>query len=147
MGRNLTKNQVWDINKRICEGSRVLIEGRGEVIKFLHEDHDIIMLSDNDTLVLKVFLSRVGLLDYFSDIIARNLTLEENDNWSLKTSPKQLVHLEANFYAKEEFLWTTSRTKTMKLFLILVMKKTIFALQQSLVKMIVRFQGRIFLWI
>ena len=98
--RNLTKNQVWDINKRICEGSRVLIEGMEEVIKFLHEDHDIIMLSDNDTLVLKVFLSRVGLLDYFSDIIARNLTLEENGQLVFEDIPKTTCPLGGQFLCK-----------------------------------------------
>ena len=102
--RNLTKNQVWDINQKICEGTRVLIEGMEEVIKFLHEDHDIIMLSDNDTLVLKVFLSRVGLLEYFSDTIARNLTLEENGQLVFEDIPKTTCPLGGQFLCKGQVL-------------------------------------------
>ena len=102
--RNLTKNQVWDINQKICEGTRVLIEGMEEVIKFLHEDHDIIMLSDNDTLVLKVFLSRVGLLEYFSDTIARNLTLEENGQLVFEDIPKTTCPLGGHFLCKGQVL-------------------------------------------
>lgn len=102
--RNLTKNQVWDINQKICEETRVLIEGMEEVIKFLHEDHDIIMLSDNDTLVLKVFLSRVGLLEYFSDTIARNLTLEENGQLVFEDIPKTTCPLGGQFLCKGQVL-------------------------------------------
>jgi hypothetical protein len=58
------------------------------------------MLSDNDTLVLKVFLSRVGLLDYFSDIIPRNLTLEENGQLVFEDIPKTTCPLGGQFLCK-----------------------------------------------
>ena len=44
---------------------------------FFHKDHDIILLSDNDTLRAKAFLSRVGLLKYFTKVISREMTITD----------------------------------------------------------------------
>merc|ERR1719445_2359748 len=46
------------------------------------------------------FLSRVGLLDYFSDIIARNLTLEENGQLVFEDIPKTTCPLGGQFLCK-----------------------------------------------
>merc|ERR1712004_628306 len=53
-----------------------------KVLKYLYEDHDIILLSDNDTLTPSVFLSRYGLLKYFSKLFARKMTIAQDGQMS-----------------------------------------------------------------
>merc|ERR1712029_1255747 len=143
--RNLTKDQVWNIFEQIDEESRALIEGMDKVLKYLYEDHDIILLSDNDTLTPSVFLSRYGLLKYFSDLSARKMTIAQDGQLSFEDIPRTSSHLVVGIYARDKYFWIISRTKTMKKCHILVMEEMIIVLQQNWRKVTMCFQEKIFL--
>ena len=42
------------------------------------QDHDIILLSDNDTLNCNVFLSKVGIKQYFTEVFARKCIIQDD---------------------------------------------------------------------
>jgi len=102
--RNLTKDQVWNILEQIDMESRALIEGMDEVLEYLYEDHDIVLLSDNDTLTPSVFLSRYGLLKYFSKLFARKMTIAQDGQMSFEDIPRTSCPLGGWYLCKGQVL-------------------------------------------
>ena len=64
--RNLCKIEVEQIFEEICESMTFVIEGVAELMKFLYQDHDIIVISDSNTFQAKQFLKNYNL-DQFVD--------------------------------------------------------------------------------
>lgn len=62
------------------------------------------MLSDNDTLAPSVFLSRYGLLKYFSEIFARKMTLDEDGQMSFEDTPRTSCPLGGWYLCKGQVL-------------------------------------------
>ena len=102
--RNLNKDQVMAIFKQLCERNRTLVEGMQQVIEYLHQDHDIILLSDNETLTPSVFLARFGLLKYFTHVFARKMEIDQNGQISFEDMPKTDCPLGGLFLCKGQVL-------------------------------------------
>ena len=75
-----------------------------QVLEFLFKDHDIILLSDNDTLRAKAFLSSNGLLKYFTKIISREMTITPNGKLEFEFMERTTCPLGGVFLCKGQEL-------------------------------------------
>ena len=73
-------------------------------MNFALQDHDIILLSDNDTLTPTVFLEQVGLLKYFTKIFARKMEIQENGQLSFEEMPETDCPLGGYYLCKGQVL-------------------------------------------
>merc|ERR1712018_699650 len=98
--RHLTRNQVWKILEELSEHNEALIDGMDKVVKFLAKDHDIILLSDNDTLNCNVFLTRVGLRKYFTHVFSRKCIIQDDGQILFEPVPKITCPYGGHFLCK-----------------------------------------------
>merc|ERR1712227_938026 len=75
-----------------------------KVIEYLYEDHDIILLSDNDALTPTVFLEQVGLLRYFTQVFARKMEIQENGQLAFEEMPRTDCPLGGYYLCKGQVL-------------------------------------------
>ena len=76
--RHLTKSQVLSIWDSYYSQTYSVIKGMDQVLKALHRDHDIIIISDSNTFHATHLLKLFGLYQYVSAVFSRPLTLKEN---------------------------------------------------------------------
>jgi len=62
------------------------------------------LLSDNDTLTPSVFLSRYGLLKYFSELFARKMTIAQDGQLSFEDIPRTSCPLGGCYLCKGQVL-------------------------------------------
>jgi len=62
------------------------------------------LLSDNDTLTPSVFLSRYGLLKYFSELFARKMTIAQDGQMSFEDIPRTSCPLGGWYLCKGQVL-------------------------------------------
>merc|ERR1712062_289205 len=75
-----------------------------KVLKYLYEDHDIILLSDNDTLTRAVFLSGYGLRKDFSNLFAGKMTIAQDGQLSFEAIPRTPCPLGGYYLCKGQVL-------------------------------------------
>jgi len=72
-------NKIGVTKKQLEDGfaykNGILVEKMDEVIKTLHPDHDIIMITGNIRTYTDYFLKRFGLFELFNDIFANPSTI------------------------------------------------------------------------
>ena len=76
--RHLTKSQVLSVWDSYYSQTYSVIKGMDQVLKALHKDHDIIIISDSNTFHATHVLKLFGLDQYVSAVFSRPLTLKEN---------------------------------------------------------------------
>ena len=76
--RNLCKIEVEQIFEEICESMTFVIEGVAELMKFLYQDHDIIVISDSNTFQAKQFLKHHDLDQFVDKVFSQILNLNNN---------------------------------------------------------------------
>ena len=76
--RHLTKSQVLSIWDSYYSQTYFVIKGMDQVLKALHQDHDIIVISDSNTFHATHLLKLFGLYQYVSAVFSRPLNLKEN---------------------------------------------------------------------
>ena len=76
--RKLTKSQVLSILDYISSEVDTLVQGMDQVLKKLHSDHDIIVISDSNTFQAQHALKYFGLDQYVSAVFSQPLNLSDN---------------------------------------------------------------------
>merc|ERR1712004_540906 len=76
--RQLTRSQVLSILDYISSEVDTLVQGMDQVLKRLHSDHDIIVISDSNTFQATHLLKLFGLYQYVSAVFSQPLDLSEN---------------------------------------------------------------------
>jgi len=76
----VTKKQLED---GFAYKNGILVEKMDEVIKTLHPDHDIIMITGNIRTYTDYFLKRFGLFELFNDIFANPSTITNQGIWEI----------------------------------------------------------------